>query len=135
MSGQPHYKFEDFMAACKIKTSVRSINTVLADARNDFSLTTFEQLQDFIANRGLEDLCFQNSIIWENNPDKSTTIFTDAYEFRSLGKRGYISFFYNEKTRYWIIKSFHLSDKRDTTIADKLKEAIEPKPTSKGIEK
>jgi len=64
----------------------------------------------------MEDLKFVNTKEWENNPDKTFKIYVDAYEFRSLCKLGYIAFMYNEKTLKWIIKSFHLSENRNTTM-------------------
>ncbi len=68
-------------------------------------------MSDFIFNNdGLQQLNFINTKEWENNPDKANPVMVDAYEFRTLRKRGYIAFMHNRKTGKWLIKSFKLSE-------------------------
>ena len=83
---------------------------LLNNAANIFNLRTKSDLFNFISNNGLEDMQFVNTKNWENNPDKNNPVKVDAYEFRSMSVLGYIAFFYNDKTKKWIIKSFHLSE-------------------------
>lgn len=119
-----YYNFEDFKKSCADDVeNVIPLNPVLKDAMNHFNLSTKSNLLKFINNDGLENLNFINTKPWEKNPDPSNEIKIDAYEFRSLSKLGYIAFMYNETTRKWIIKSFHLSTNRNPAMSLALKEA------------
>jgi len=66
--------------------------TIRSDAGENFNLNTKSQLLEFIHCDGLEDLKFVNTKDWENNPDPANPIKVDAYEFRTMGKLGYIAF-------------------------------------------
>jgi hypothetical protein len=113
----PKYDIFEFIRCCdENKNDVVPLKSALDDANSCFGLKTKSNLLDFIGNNGMEDLKFVNTKEWENNPDKTFKIYVDAYEFRSLCKLGYIAFMYNEKTLKWIIKSFHLSENRNTTV-------------------
>lgn len=113
----PYYNYTDFQSACGNKQhDVIPINNVLKDAKNDFNLNSKSKLLEFIANGGPEDLKFINTKEWENNPNKSVPLLVDAYEFRTMYKLGYLAFIYNKMTDKWIIKSFHLSDNRNTVM-------------------
>ena len=113
----PKYDIFEFFRCCnENKNDVVPLKSALDDANSYFGLKTKSNLLDFIGNNGLEDLKFLNTKEWENNPDRTIIIFVDAYEFRSMCKLGYIAFMYNEKTFKWLIKSFHLSENRNTTM-------------------
>jgi hypothetical protein len=113
----PKYIFADLVSACTDnQNDVIPLKQALMDADTIFGLKTKQALLAFISNGGLEDLSFENTKEWENNPDKSHSIVVDAYEFRSMCKLGYIAFMYNDITRKWIIKSFHLSMNRNNAI-------------------
>ena len=113
----PKYDLCKFVRCCnENKNDVVPLKSALDDANSYFGLKTKSNLLDFVGNNGLEDLKFLNTKEWENNPDKTIVIFVDAYEFRSMCKLGYIAFMYNEKTFKWLIKSFHLSENRNTTM-------------------
>lgn len=60
----------------------------------------------FINAGGLEDLEFVNSIEYRRSLEVPPPI-CDAYHFKSGFSVGYISFFFSESNRKWIIKSFH----------------------------
>lgn len=124
MSNRPHYKYEDFLVACKAKRDITWIDDVLDDARQDFGILTFADLLDFIANNGLENLKPQKPLPWEKNKNPNIEIIIDGYEFKTGCKHGYIAFFFQPITKKWIIKSFHISDYIDTSFGDILKEAI-----------
>ena len=120
----PKYDIFEFIRCCnENKNDVVPLKSALDDANSYFGLKTKSNLLDFIGNNGLEDLKFVNTKEWENNPDKTIIIFVDAYEFRSMCKLGYIAFMYNEKTFKWLIKSFHLSENRNTTMETALYKA------------
>ena len=113
----PKYDIFEFIRCCdENKNDVVPLKSALDDANSCFGLKTKSNLLDFIGNNGMEDLKFVNTKEWENNPNKTFKIYVDAYEFQSMCKLGYIAFMYNEKTLKWIIKSFHLSENRDTTM-------------------
>jgi hypothetical protein len=113
----PYYNYEDFKRACQNDVdNVIPINDVLKDASTDFNLRTKSELLGFIYNDGFDDLWFLNKKDWENNPDPANPIIVDAYEFRTMYKRGYMAFMYNVNTKKWIIKSFHLSKNRNMTM-------------------
>ena len=119
-----YYNIEDFVNACDShKNDVILIGNVNNDARNDFNLSTKSELLDFISNNGLEDLTFINSKKWDKNPNKSNEIIVDAYEFKSMYKLGYIAIMYNDVTKKWIIKSFHLSENRNRIFEEAFKKA------------
>jgi hypothetical protein len=108
------YVFADFIAACS-KGEVFVESQAEQDAYNLFSLTK-PQLLAFIANDGLEELEYINTKVWENNPRPANVVYIDGYNFTTGFKRGYLAF----KQNYgkWIIKSFHLSDDRNTVMMD-----------------
>jgi hypothetical protein len=113
----PKYDIFEFFRCCnENKSDVVPLKRALDDANSYFGLKTKSNLLDFIGNNGMEDLKFVNTKEWENNPDKTTPIYVDAYQFRSMCKLGYIAFMFNKKTLKWLIKSFHLSENRNTTM-------------------
>ena len=119
-----YYKYEDFRKACgNDMDNVIPINSVLNDSRELFNLYPKTKLLNFIYNKGLEDLTFINTKDWEKNLNPNISIKVDAYEFRSLNKLGYIAFMFNENTKKWIIKSFHLSENRNPAMYLALKKA------------
>lgn len=116
----PYYDFSEFKKACeRTPGKVFPIDNVPRDARDIFNLSGKTQLLEFIANDGLQDLRFVNSKPWENNRDKNNPVMVDGYEFRTLGKLGYIAFM--QSLGNWIIKSFHLSNNSNLTMLDELK--------------
>ena len=118
------YDFNDFRIECgSIKPKVVLINNVQETAYHDFNLVTKSDVLDFIFNNGLENLDFINTKEWEQNPDKFNPIMVDAYEFSSFYKQGYIAFMFNNKTSFWIIKSFKLSDNRNPAMEIALRNA------------
>lgn len=109
---------EDFVRTCKEHPQqVVLIGKVQEDAARDFNLKTKADLLGFIGNGGLESPAFVNTKDWENNPQPKTPIKVDAYEFSSAFTLGYIAFMYNPRTQKWIIKSFKLSQNRETANA------------------
>jgi len=119
----PYYNYIDFQNACNNPNDIILINPVPRDANNDFNLNSKSSLLAFITNDGLEDLKFINTKEWEDNPNKSHPLLVDAYEFRSMGKLGYIAFMYHDITNKWIVKSFHLSKNRNLAMLLALEKA------------
>lgn len=117
------YNFSDFIKACKYKNKIFIDDKACEGAYKYFNLRTDKDILAFIINNGLEYLSFFNTKPWENNPNKTTVIMVDAYEFTSGGKRGYIAFFYNGYTKKWIIKSFHLSENMNDQMAQAIKKS------------
>lgn len=106
----PYYNRDDFIRACSTSMfSVRILKRALEDAGQLFGLYETSQVLAFIRSGGCQDLKFINTKPWENNPDKTQPIQVDGYEFITNKKRGYLAFLYNDKTKKWIIKSFHLA--------------------------
>jgi len=121
----PYYDYEQFKQACESQQdNVIPWGSVKRDAKDIFKLYTEEELLNFIANGGLEELKFVNTKEWEKNPNKSNKIEVDAYEFKTLGIRGYIAFMFNKITQKWIIKSFHMSDQSNDTMKKAFKIAF-----------
>lgn len=103
-----YYKVEDFIKACAKKTStVVVLKHALQRACDIFDLCTRTDLLAFIGNGGCENPEFISTKSWDNNPDKSVEIKVDSYEFTTNNKKGYLAFMHNNKTKKWIIKSFH----------------------------
>lgn len=102
------YDFDVFKAACQRKKQVRVTKDALEDADMTFNLKTDVEVLEFIGNDGLEDRILINRKPWANNPNPKVKIMVDAYRFKNGGTPGYIAFFYNPSTKYWIIKSFKL---------------------------
>lgn len=120
----PNYDYEEFRKACgENPENVIPIGDTLKDSDEDFKLRTKSELLNFISDGGPENLKFVNTKVWEKNPNPRIPIMIDAYEFKSLSKLGYLAFMKNEKTGKWLIKSFHLSTNRNTTMEDALKKA------------
>lgn len=71
----------------------------------------------FINAGGLEDLEFVNSIEYRRSFEVPPPI-CDAYHFKSGFSVGYISFFFSESNRKWIIKSLHRDDACGPTIME-----------------
>ena len=118
-----HYNFDDFKNACGNVSKVFAKPDALEDANRCFNLKTRRSLLEFINNDGLEMLTHYNSKLWGNNPSPETPIMVDAYKFRTGNLRGYIAFFYVEKTKKWIIKSFKFDRDRNELMAQAFKEA------------
>jgi hypothetical protein len=110
---QPKYDINDFLKACgkdNLQPSLVSlVRGVRKTAAEDFSLKTRLALLAFIAEGGLEKLEFINSRPYRISNEVPPPI-CDAYRFKSGFTIGYISFFYSEFQKKWIIKSFHRSD-------------------------
>ncbi len=110
---QPEYDFNDFVRACKGNSRQPSkvvlMGGVLATADRDFNLKTREAILAFIDAGGLEDLEFVNSLQYRLSNEIPPPI-CDAYHFKSGFSIGYISFFYSELNKKWVIKSFHRDD-------------------------
>ena len=110
---QPEYDIKDFVEACKANGGKPSIvaleGRVRRTADRDFNLKTREAILSFIAAGGLEDLEFVNSLPFRLSAEIPPPI-CDAYHFKSGFSIGYISFFYSEPNKKWVIKSFHRDD-------------------------
>ena len=110
---QPEYDIKNFIRACKGNGGRSSIvaleGGVRRTADRDFNLKTREAILSFIATGGLENLEFVNSIQYRRSAEIPPPI-CDAYHFRSGFSIGYISFFYSESNKKWVIKSFHRVD-------------------------
>ncbi|MCU0824414.1 MAG: hypothetical protein MUF77_07205 [Leptospira sp.] len=120
----PNYSYEEFRQACdETPENVIPIGDTLKNAEGDFQIRTKSELLNFISDGGPENLKFVNTKVWEKNPSPNSPIMVDAYEFKSLSKLGYLAFMRNEKSGKWLIKSFHLSTNRNTTMEDALKRA------------
>lgn len=65
----------------------------------------------------LQDLEFVNSLPFRLSTEIPPPI-CDAYNFKSGFSIGYISFFYSESNRKWVIKSFHRDDKCGPTAME-----------------
>ena len=114
----PEYVFETFRQVCDTSPSdVIPIDPVPETAERDFQLRSRRDLLAFIANNGMEQLTFVNTKDWERNPNPNTPIPVDGYTFMSSFKKGYFAYFFNPKTKKWIIKSFHLSDDASTIMS------------------
>ncbi|MBK5262868.1 MAG: hypothetical protein JJE17_09920 [Peptostreptococcaceae bacterium] len=111
----PCYIFDDFITACKKGERIIIWQKVVSEAYKDFGFWDEESIISFIANDGLEELKFQNSEEWRNNPSPITPIMIDAYRFSTLGKVGYIAFFCTN-TGGWSIKSFKRSTEFDGSL-------------------
>lgn len=126
----PYYDIEKLIKACKKKTStVIVLNGNLDKACEFFDLCTISEIVAFIGNGGCENLEFVNTKLWDNNPNKSIEIKVDSYEFTTNNKKGYLAFMYNNKTKKWIIKSFHtaFSDSKDDELYMPFKDLLEEK--------
>lgn len=124
---QPKYDIKDFLKACKGDRSqpskVALEGRVRSTADRDFSLKTREAILAFIAEGGLEELEFVNSIPYRLSAEVPPP-FCDAYVFKSGYTVGYISFFCSVSNNKWIIKSFHRSDEcGPTAIEDAFRKA------------
>ena len=119
---KPTYNFSNFIKACKSKNKIVIHSKACEEACTYFNLRTEKIILDFIISGGLENLFFLNTKPWEQNPNK-TPIMIDAYEFTSGNKRGYIAYFYNETTKKWFIKSFHLSENMNDQMAQAIKKS------------
>jgi hypothetical protein len=110
---QPEYDIKDFIRACKGNGRRSSIvaleGGVRRTADRDFNLKTREAILSFIAAGGLEDLEFINALPFRLSTEIPPPI-CDAYHFKSGFSIGYISFFYSEPNKKWVIKSFHRDD-------------------------
>jgi hypothetical protein len=116
------YSLDEFIDCCgKNPTKVFPINNVVKDAQNIFHLNTKSELLDFIGNGGLEEIEYLNTKPWENNPDKKSLIYVDAYQFKTMNILGYIAFFSNRGN--WIIKSFHRSNEYNPIMEIALRKA------------
>lgn len=110
---EPEYDIKDFVKACKGNGGKPSIvvleGRVRRTADRDFNLKTREAILSFIAAGGLEDLEFINALPFQLSTEIPPPI-CDAYHFKSGFSIGYISFFYSEPNKKWVIKSFHRDD-------------------------
>ncbi|MXI86965.1 hypothetical protein [Sphaerochaeta halotolerans] len=110
---EPEYDIKDFVKACKGNGGKPSIvvleGRVRRTADRDFNLKTREAILSFIAVGGLEDLEFINALPFRLSTEIPPPI-CDAYHFKSGFSIGYISFFYSEPNKKWVIKSFHRDD-------------------------
>ena len=118
---QPIYDFNDFLEACKgdrrKPSSVVLRGGVGKTASKDFSLKTRDAILAFITGGGLENLEYVNSLPFRLSAEIPPPI-CDAYNFKSGFSVGYISFFYSESNRKWVIKSFHRDDKCGPTAME-----------------
>jgi len=126
---QPKYTISDFIEACREgdhqPASVTLVRGVLEKSTRDFTIKTKKELLEFIANGGLENLEFINSIEYRIS-DQIPPPICDAYRFMSGYNQGYISFFFSEFNQRWMIKSFHRSDEcGPSALAIALKKACE----------
>ena len=119
---QPKYAIEDFIKDCQDKENIAVEYGVLASATKDFMLRTKSELLAFITNGKMEELEFINSIPYRNS-NEIPQPFCDAYTFKSGYSSGYISLFVSQKSKKWVIKSFHRSKEGDTTLALALEKA------------
>lgn len=105
----PHYKFDDFVEACR--QGYPHVDAAgfkaLRSADQDFGLPTRADLLAFIGQGGLEKLEYLNTRLWHNAPVEDPPPLADAYRFFIGGKEGYLAFGYLRKRRQWRIKSFH----------------------------
>lgn len=114
----PTYDLNEFLQCCQDEPSrVVLLGSVEKDAEKYFNLKPRSAIIDFIGNGELEDLRFVNTKEWEKNPDKTNVIYVDAYEFRTMAILGYIAFMFSNKSKKWLIKSFHLSENTNPAIA------------------
>lgn len=103
----PNYDWNVFLQACS-KGDVWVHGQAMKDAAEFFNLPTKDQLLNFIANSGLENIAFHNSLPYNKWPGKSPAPLIDAYRFSSgPTRKGYLAFFKSPVTDEWIIKSFH----------------------------
>jgi hypothetical protein len=98
----------------------------MATAPTDFGLMTEQAVIDWIGSGGVEKPVHANTEIWRRNPDSSTTVWGDSYDFFSGPVFGYLAFMFQPKTQRWLVKSLKKNDKPDPRfmlLADKLKKA------------
>lgn len=113
----PAYALPTFIAACAIRGAVRVLYQAAKDAEAHFRLLTQERVLVFIAEGGLEEPTHADTLPWRNNPDKTTVILVDSYDFYSGPTHGYIAFYYHPKTNKWIIKSFKINNKPNRRLS------------------
>ncbi len=113
MKDGPVNSLPDFVQACSMATAVYVYPQALEGAKNDFGLCSKKRILEFIADGGLEQPSHANTADWENNPDPSTVIKVDSYNFFSGTKYGYVAFLLNHVTKKWIIKSFKKNTETD----------------------
>jgi hypothetical protein len=119
----PTYDFNNFKLACCKAGQVYATQQAREDADHWFNLKTQRSLLEFINSDGLEKMTHYSTKLWENNPSPEIPIMVDAYKFKTGNLRGYIAFFYVEKTKKWIIKSFKFDRDRNELMAQAFKEA------------
>lgn len=125
----PYNFFKRFKKACKeTKKDVIPIGNVLDDAEKHFNLRNKNQLLDFIANNGLEDLEHVNTADWRNNPNPATPVSVYAYKFRAACKLGYIAIMNPSVTKKWLIKSFHISKDTNDSMKVAFQKALNQLP-------
>lgn len=104
---EPSYSIKKFTDACKQgQNKVYVTRGARETARTDFRLNTEKDILNFIGYGGLENLKFDHTKLWENNPEPNEPVMVDSYGFYSGSLFGYIAFMFREKTKKWIIKSF-----------------------------
>jgi hypothetical protein len=112
----PYYEYADFLRACKVKNVIIE-RRPKRDARRLFNLYTDLAILEFITHEeGLKNPEFQNKKELETNTNPSNPIWVDAYEFRTVSKRGYLAFYQSHDKSCWIIKSLHESTSANLTI-------------------
>lgn len=116
---QPEYDIKDFVKACKGNGGNPSIVTLEGGVRRtadrDFGLKTRGATLSFIASGGLEDLECVKSIQYRRRTEIPPPN-CDAYHFKSGFSLGYISFFYSESSKKWVLKSLHRDDACGPTV-------------------
>lgn len=111
-----YYEYDDFLKACKVKNVIIE-RRPKKDARRLFNLYTDLDILEFITHdEGLRAPEFQNKKELENNRNASNPIWVDAYEFRTVSKRGYLAFYQSYDKSCWIIKSLHESTSANLTF-------------------
>ena len=122
----PYNFFEEFKLACQDSPlDVIPIGETMVNSDRIFNLRTKKDLRSFIANNGLEELTYINKKIWEKNPHPEEPVQVYAYRFRTRAIPGYIAIMFSEKTKKWLIKSFHTPNDINTAMLDAFQKALD----------
>ncbi len=118
--------FENFKNACKNDRKNVYVwrKNVLPTADEYFKLKSENELLDFIANDGLEDLRFISKSPFKKNKNPEIEMLVYSYNFRTMCKLGYIAIMENTEKKTWILKSLHPSDDANNSIKDALEKAL-----------
>ncbi|MBU1345046.1 MAG: hypothetical protein KKE44_22210 [Proteobacteria bacterium] len=118
----PYNFFEKLKKACKDDKDNVSVWKKAKESADDvFKLRTENEIIDFIANDGLENIRDEHVKPLELSKNKENAPMVYSYEFRTMCILGYIAIVDNKKIGTLSIKSFKRSTKSSNTMEVALK--------------